>query len=149
MENLPFTDNILFDHTLAFIIEPPVPFNRIESELINLKGWRERNFGVARRDGCDKGTSTKKIKVGSDVKHLPWLSNHRGSLWHDIFRCNIVCESQRWTRRWERIRLPMTPTVWRVLCNSPPFSFGDTRVWSLANLSSRILSPAGVPRSFL
>lgn len=72
----------------------------------NLKGTRmgrrERNFDIAWcNKGCNKGTNERKIKVRSDLERLPCCTTiNQGALWRDIFQCNFVCESQRWTRMW-------------------------------------------------
>lgn len=64
-------------------------------------GQRERHFDVARCYSYNKGTNERKIKVRSDLEHLPCCTTfNQGALWRDIFQCNFVCESQRWTRMW-------------------------------------------------
>lgn len=62
-------------------------------------GQRERHFDVVRCYSYNKGTNERKIKVRSDLEHLPCCTTfNQGALWCDIFQCNFVCESQRWTR---------------------------------------------------
>lgn len=87
----------------TFAVKPQLPSVQFKVTLQNLKGTRvgrrERNFDVARCDGCNKGRNEGKIKVRSDLERLPCCTTiNQGALWRDIFQCNFVCESQRWTR---------------------------------------------------
>lgn len=84
----------------TFAIKPPLPSVQFKVTLQNLKGTRvgrrERNFDVARCYSCNKGTNERKIKVRSDLEHLPCCTTFdHGALWRDIYQCNFVCESQR------------------------------------------------------